>query len=88
MQKRGFKELIDLTCAIESYPLSKLIFPEAYETLVTQASMVMLHKWQDGIERAIKHMLTLQYGNTRQLESFSKPEQIDEKLSRFYRMIN
>ena len=50
MKKIGFKNFKKLKDAIEGYPLSELTFANIYEALASQASMLMFHKWQDGIE--------------------------------------
>lgn len=75
LKKYGWKEPIDVTSAIEVYPLPNLIFTEAYEALAQSFNSKIIHKWQLGIEQEIKRMLKQNYPNgLKQLELFTMPE--------------
>ena len=50
IKKIGYKDFKKLKEAIEDYPLCELTFAYVYENLASHASMIMFHKWQDGIE--------------------------------------
>ena len=73
---------------MDHYPLHDLTFSLAYKTLASQSCLKLLHKWQDSIEKDIIQMIKKQYGNANQIHTLTIPEQIDEKLSRFYQKVN
>lgn len=84
MKKYNFKEPTDVTKAIENYPLPNLIFAHAYQALAINFNLKILHKWQFGIENSVKKMLRAHFGGLKQLTFYTEPEQIDERLNRFY----
>ena len=88
MSELKLREPSDVVRLVEAYPLRSMEFTRAYEALVGLFSLNVIDSWQHKIVQQIKKMLQKHYGSTKQLEFYSKSAQIDEKLHRFYHLVN